>query len=676
MRPVQSPKPSVNNNDDNVDGTVLEVERRQPGAFPISGPGGRATSSASVLDESTIESPVHLAPADSQSQPPVHPPTRRERRRGANPDDAVLVEADLVTPSDNGDVPVVEGKAVVEQSAADRKRKQRRRLIWILSGVLVVAAGIAVGVTLGINSNRPSPSPSPLPGTSIPSFRQLFDSLPNHTTILLQDPTSPQYKAWTWLATTEFNFDADVWQLRQRFALACFRFATTAFASYINSGPFSPLDVDECNWNGTLCNKNGNVTHLALPDSDLSGSVPRELYFLSELTALNLTNSGIEGSISSDIRFLSNLEVFVIAGTFLIGSIPTQLGRLSSLIRLDLSYTFINGVLPTYLGQLPNLRWLNLYGNLLSGPIPTHLGNLSGSLSWLDLSYNNFNGSLPSELGHLTQLEHLDLRSSFASIRHVRFPTELGRLSQLTYLNLNIPRSIAGSSPAIIPTEIGQLTRLEYLYLGGVKGTIPAEVGLMSRLTDLAIQGATGTIPTTFGQLTVLESLALTNQSLMGSIPTELGQLSALTELSLFFNDALTGTIPIDFLGLQSNLTVLSISNFNGTIPTELGLLSNNLQELWLRDSYVNGTIPTELGLLSELTYLDLSYKELTGTIPTELGRLSNLWTMYLVDASVTGNVPSEICQLGKISGGVLGTMHIDCDSVSCSCEVEICDCK
>lgn len=148
MRPIQSPKPSVNNNDDNVDRTVLErstfVDRRpQPGAFPISGPGVRATSSASVLDESTIESPVHLAPADSQSQPPVHTRTRRERRRGANPDDVVLVEADLVSMS-----LLVEDQAVVEESDAERKRKHRRRFLRI-GGIAFLAVGMTAGMEVG-----------------------------------------------------------------------------------------------------------------------------------------------------------------------------------------------------------------------------------------------------------------------------------------------------------------------------------------------------------------------------------------------------------------------------------------------------------------------------------------------------------------------------------------------
>jgi hypothetical protein len=44
--------------------------------------------------------------------------------------------------------------------------------------------------------------------------------------------------------------------------------------------------------------------------------------------------------------------------------------------------------------------------------------------------------------------------------------------------------------------------------------------------------------------------------------------------------------------------------------------------KLNLNDNVLNGTIPTELGLLSNLTELDLESNQLTGTIPTSLASL------------------------------------------------------
>ena len=61
--------------------------------------------------------------------------------------------------------------------------------------------------------------------------------------------------------------------------------------------------------------------------------------------------------------------------------------------------------------------------------------------------------------------------------------------------------------------------------------------------------------------------------------------------------------------------------DLNGTIPTELGLLSN-LEILGLAKSHLTGTIPTEVGLLSNLEWLGLDSNQLTGTVPTGLASL------------------------------------------------------
>ena len=111
-----------------------------------------------------------------------------------------------------------------------------------------------------------------------PILRKFRKSLPNHTTILLRNTSSPQFTSWDWLISIDDNLNLELWKLQQRFALACFRFATNAFAAHIVDD-YSPLDLDECQWSGIVCNQGGNVTRLALPYSGLTGSVPRELYF-------------------------------------------------------------------------------------------------------------------------------------------------------------------------------------------------------------------------------------------------------------------------------------------------------------------------------------------------------------------------------------------------------------
>ena len=137
--------------------------------------------------------------------------------------------------------------------------------------------------------------------------------------------------------------------------------------------------------------------------------------------------------------------------------------------------------------------------------------------------------------------------------------------------------------------------------------------------------------------------------NLVGTIPTELGNLSNLTHILLNENQ-LTGTIPTE-LGNLSNLTYLYLNEnqLTGTIPTELGNLSN-LRYLLLYENQLTGTIPTELGNLSNLTDLLLYENQLTGTIPADLGNLNNLTDLYLYENQLTGTIPSELGNLSNLT--------------------------
>jgi hypothetical protein len=71
-----------------------------------------------------------------------------------------------------------------------------------------------------------------------------------------------------------------------------------------------------------------------------------------------------------------------------------------------------------------------------------------------------------------------------------------------------------------------------------------------------------------------------------------------------------------------------------GTLPTELGLLSNKLTILELNWTKRRGTLPKEYSKLTNLIEMDLAYNLITGTIPSEYARLTNL-SKYLIFAFV-----------------------------------------
>ena len=141
--------------------------------------------------------------------------------------------------------------------------------------------------------------------------------------------------------------------------------------------------------------------------------------------------------------------------------------------------------------------------------------------------------------------------------------------------------------------------------------------------------------------------LRLSSNNLAGTIPAELGNLSNLTSLNLGANQ-LTGAIPSQ-LGSLSNLTQLWLyqNQLTGAIPSQLGSLSS-LTWLNLSTNQLTG-IPSQLGSLSSLEHLDLSNNQLSGSIPSELGSLSNLTWLDLTSNKLTGAIPSQLGSLQRL---------------------------
>ena len=63
----------------------------------------------------------------------------------------------------------------------------------------------------------------------------------------------------------------------------------------------------------------------------------------------------------------------------------------------------------------------------------------------------------------------------------------------------------------------------------------------------------------------------------------------------------------------------------------------------------LSGTIPTELGYLSELIEIYLNYNKLVGTILPTLGHFTKLKLLQLSDNDRTGNIPSELSVISSV---------------------------
>jgi hypothetical protein len=120
------------------------------------------------------------------------------------------------------------------------------------------------------------------------------------------------------------------------------------------------------------------------------------------------------------------------------------------------------------------------------------------------------------------------------------------------------------------------------------------------------------------------------------------------------------------------NTTGLFLSGLSGSIPSEIGNLTN-LESLYLNNNQLTGLIPSEIGNLTNLTSLNLSNNQLTGSIPSEIGNLTNLERLWLNDNQLTGSIPPEIGNLtnlerlylndnqltGEISGNICSLINL-----------------
>lgn len=152
-----------------------------------------------------------------------------------------------------------------------------------------------------------------------------------------------------------------------------------------------PLVIGSSNWTGVTISSVGGtnrVTSLVLNSRGLSGTIPNEIGYLSELKTLNLGNS-TTGNIT--------------------GTIPNTIGNLTKLVALVLSRNKLTGSIPPELTTLKTLTLLQMHTNLFTGSIPEGLGNLT-ALTSLELNSNNFTGIIPPGVfGKLTSLGSLKI---------------------------------------------------------------------------------------------------------------------------------------------------------------------------------------------------------------------------------------------------------------------------
>lgn len=151
-----------------------------------------------------------------------------------------------------------------------------------------------------------------------------------------------------------------------------------------------------------------------------------------------------------------------------------------------------------------------------------------------------------------------------------------------------------------------------------------------------------------------VEFVAIVNNNMAGTLPEELGLLSQLRQLYFIGNRQLVGTIPSIFFHMSPLERLYLVDNaLSGALPEvpQNSAESTSLREFVLAGNGLDGTMPSSLGRLSGLTFLYFDGLQLMGSIPSELGQLIKLKVLELSKNQLTGPVPSELGWLRQLEG-------------------------
>lgn len=383
-------------------------------------------------------------------------------------------------------------------------------------------------------------SPTQRPITAPIPSQAVAIALPPYTIQALDNPNSPQYKAFQWLAADPNLNTYTAFRQYQRMALATFFFATNYdYDSPSQGGGNAMMDpaISANLFANNNNNNNGNIPTTWYSSSAWLSYTTHECFWFSQASFvcdtqqrvrnIQLQDNGLAGTLPPELAMLTLLQsIDVSRNAGLFGSIPTQLGDLMQLSLLNLS-------------QLPQL----------SGTIPYQLANLHNSLVSLHLYETPYlSKSISTQLGRLTKLQELLLDTRYfggegATTRTATLPTELASMRALQQFRIT-GMELQGT----LPSELAQLSQLEELYIGrsNISGAIPDSYGTFLSLTSLELisNQLSSTLPSSLSLLGgSLEKLKVNSNELTGTIPFEYSSLTNCKTMS-FQNNDLSGTVP------------------------------------------------------------------------------------------------------------------------------------
>ena len=283
------------------------------------------------------------------------------------------------------------------------------------------------------------------------------------------------------------------------------------------------LDSDKsiCDWQGITCKSGSAPTVLSinLPNNNLKGKVPIEIFNLPNLEELNLENNMIEFEDLSAIEKSANLKYLNIDSTGITSL--AGIDKSQSLSLLHAKYNNFKGNFPTEILSVASLEMLYLSDNEVGDQLPSGLSSLN-NLVFLECGNCGLKGAIPGWIGDMAKIEHIGLKGN----------------------------SLTGN----IPTNILSKSTLEHIDFSGQ--------------TSRGGSGLNGALPD-FSNLPKLSELYLNKNAFSGSISSDfLKGIDKSKPVKIDLRDnKITGAVPSSALSGFSDITVLLANNQISEIP-------------------------------------------------------------------------------------------------------------
>uniref|UniRef100_A0ACD6A055 Uncharacterized protein n=1 Tax=Avena sativa TaxID=4498 RepID=A0ACD6A055_AVESA len=314
--------------------------------------------------------------------------------------------------------------------------------------------------------------------------------------------------------------------------------------SLSNCSSLAHIDLQFNNFTGPLPSSIGKLKSLywlAVNSNQLEANKPRDWGFIDSMTnctnlqLFDISNNRLRGVIPNTIaNFSASIYYLRVSANPISGSIPKGIAALTNLTTLGIDQTFLGGIIPKEFGRLQNLQLLSLSNNMMVGEVPATL-----ALAVFDISNNNLVGAIPKEI---ISLPSLSIGINF-SHNHLNgsLPLEIGFLKNIETIDLS-NNKLSGE----IPTTIDGCQILRNLYIGRnmMSGTIPSTLRNMRGLQvlDLSRNSFSGEVPQFMTRM-ALQLLNISFNNFEGQLPSE-GVFMNLSTVDIRGNPKLCGGAP------------------------------------------------------------------------------------------------------------------------------------